>query len=503
MTGSLYQVSFRNPAEPASTTPAMDGGMRHLVPRPARRQIFSTLQRQLSSTLQRQFRHRFVTRVPWGRHTRFVQSGMTKTRIRTRLMLILAVLLGVTAGLAAYFRGGASSSDVRLVTATVARGAVVQTVEATGTLEAVTTVEVGSQVSGTIRALYADYNSRVRRGQVIAQLEPSLFQTQVEQARATVQRLQADVDAAKVRVDDAKVKFERARELKERQLIPATEFDTAQVNVRQTEAALKAAEAQVVQGKASLRSYEVNLGHTTITAPIDGIVISRNVDIGQTVAASMSAPTLFVLAQDLGQMQVNASVDESDIGRITPGQKVQFRVDAYPDDTFAGMVKQVRLEPVVAQNVVTYVTVIDVPNPALKLKPGMTANVTIELARADDVLRVPNAAFGFRPSADVLAEFGRQAARPSASDDRAPARAPGVWVLADGILTRHLVETGLNDGTTTAVVGGELQEGEQVITSAAATASAAAAPASSGSPLIPQRPNANRGQGARNPGGER
>jgi HlyD family secretion protein len=353
---------------------------------------------------------------------------------------------------------------------------------------------------------------------VIAQLEPSLFQTQVEQARATVQRLQAEVDAARVRVQDTVAKLARARQLSEGQLISANDLETAEAEARQAQASLKAAEAQLVQGRASLRNTEVNLGHARIEAPIDGIVISRNVDVGQTVAASMSAPTLFVIAQDLRRMQVNASVDESDIGRIQPGQQVEFQVDAYPDVIFAGTVKQVRLEPVVEQNVVTYVTVIDVPNPDRKLKPGMTANVTIEIARADGVLRVPNAALAFRPAAETFAALGQEApaARPAApgangavpAGDLAaratnrPRGRDGVWVLREGTLSRVPVQTGIDDGTTTGVTGGGLQEGDHVVTAVALQA-AAPSPGGSGSPLLPRRPGASRAQGSRAQGGTR
>jgi HlyD family secretion protein len=410
-----------------------------------------------------------------------------------KLMLALAVVAVVTASVAAYYRGSGSGSSPALTTATVIRDTVVQAVEATGTLEAVTTVEVGTQVSGTIKALHADYNSQVRKGQVIAQLEPSLFETQVEQARATVQRLQAEIDSARVHVEDTRVKLRRAQELSAQQLIPATDLETAQASARQAEASLKAAQAQLVQGRASLRNNEVNLGHTTITAPIDGIVISRNVDVGQTVAASMSAPTLFVLAQDLRRMQVNARVDESDIGRIEPGQTVEFRVDAHAEDTFTGTVRQVRLEPVIEQNVVSYVTVIDVPNPDLKLKPGMTANVTIEIARADDVLRVPNAALRFRPTTEVFTALGQQAPEPGAAGERSVARGAGVWVLRDGRLARVPVQVGVNDGTATAIVGGELQEGARVVTAVAAQTGTPVQ--RSASPLLPQRPGRARAQG--------
>ena len=271
----------------------------------------------------------------------------------------------------------------------------------------VTTVQVGTQVSGTIESLYADFNSLVKKGQVLARLDPSLFQTQIEQARANLIRAQADLERLKVSLDDARTKLARAQELSARQLIPQNELETAQVNVRSIEAQIRSSEAQVTQARASLNQNDVNLQHTVITAPIDGLVISRNVDVGQTVAASMQAPTLFILAADLTKMQVVANLDESDVGRIRPGQHVTFRVDAYPADDFDGSVSQVRLQPIVQQNVVTYATVIDVPNPALKLKPGMTANVNIEINQRANVLRVPNAALRFRPTNEIFAALGQ------------------------------------------------------------------------------------------------
>ncbi len=445
--------------------------------------------------------------------------------MKKRLIVVAAAVGVVTVTVAAYYSASGSAEGPRLNTTAVSRGAVVETVSATGTLEAVETVEVGTQVSGAIKALYADYNDHVRKGRVIAQLEPSLFQTQVEQARATVQRLQADVEARKVQLEDAELKLRRARELSARQLIPATDLETAEANMRQAEASLKAAEAQRVQGQASLNQTNVNLGHTTIVAPIDGIVVSRNVDVGQTVAASMSAPTLFVLARDLTRMQVNAKIDEADIGRIQSGQMVEFSVDAYAGEQFTGKVRQVRLQPVVEQNVVSYVTVVDVPTPELQLKPGMTATVNVEIARADEALRVPSGALRFRPTADIFTALGQEApqdraagepraARGAAPDgarmrDRLqsgsarPAARNGVWVLRDGRLRRVRVETSTSDGVVTAVVGGELQEGDQVVTGVAAQATATAAP-SSGSPLLPRRLGGNRGgQGARPAGGPR
>jgi len=435
--------------------------------------------------------------------TPFVYSDMK------RFLLVLMVVLAVTASVAAYYRANSGTDAPQFTTATVTRGDVVQTVEATGTLEAVTTVQVGSQVSGTIASLHADFNSQVKKGQVVARLEPSVLQAQVEQARASLDRLQADVDRARVTVDDAQQKQKRAHELFAQGLIAAADNDTADVTARQAQASLVAAQAQVTQARASLNQAEVNLSHTVITAPVDGTVISRSVDVGQTVAASMSAPTLFEIARDLREMQVNASIDEADIGQIASGQSVTFRVDAYPNDTFTGRVSQVRLNPVVTQNVVSYVTVIDVPNPELKLKPGMTATVTIEVARADDVVRVPVSALRFRPTTEMLADArpagtsGTQApnterARTGAARERsanADAAVARVWTLQDGVLHPVRVHTGVSDGTATAILGDALSEGTAIVTGVVASASGTSTNGAATSPLIPQRPGGQRGQG--------
>ena len=323
--------------------------------------------------------------------------------------IVLTFLAAGAAGGFLYYQSTPTQASSELITADVTRGSVVETVQSTGSLEAVTTVLVGSQVSGSIKSLYVDFNSQVRAGQVIAELDPSLFETQVEQARASVVKFEADLERAKVQVEDSLLKLTRSRELAGRQLIPSSELETAESAARQAQSAVKSAEAQIVQAMASLNQTQVNLDHTIIKAPIDGIVVSRDVDVGQTVAASMSAPTLFVIAQDMTQMQVSAAIDESDIGRIESGQAVTFRVDAYPDDEFLGTVRQVRLQPVVEQNVVSYTTIISVPNPELKLRPGMTATVTVEIARADDTLRVPTGAFRFRPTAEAFALLGQTA----------------------------------------------------------------------------------------------
>jgi HlyD family secretion protein len=401
--------------------------------------------------------------------------------MKHRIAIIVIVVLAITGSLAAYYRSSGSTGAPQYTTAMAVRGDVVETVEATGTLGAVMTVQVGSQVSGTIKSLHADFNSIVGKGQVIARLDPSLFQAQVDQAEATIARLQADVDRARVALEDAQVKRDRARELFSRGLIPAAEVETAESTARQAQSSVTSAQAQVVQAGAALNQNRVNLSHTVIASPVDGIVISRNVDVGQTVAASMSAPTLFVIANDLADMQVDASVDEADVGRIRADQRVTFRVDAYPRDTFTGVVSQVRLQPVVQQNVVTYVTVIDVPNPDGKLKPGMTASVTIEVARAENVLKVPNAALRFQPAAETLAASARQ----TASE-----RGRRVWTLTDEQLQAVPVRTGISDGTTTAIVDGNLAENTTLVTAMASRTTTKAA--QSTSPLIPQPPGGNR-----------
>jgi HlyD family secretion protein len=324
-----------------------------------------------------------------------------------KLLLVVLAVAVIGAGAYGYYKYTQKPTPPTISTARVTRGDLAETVGATGTLQAVTTVQVGTQVSGNILELNADFNSLVRKGQVLARLDPSLIQSQIEQARANLIRAEADLERLRVALDDARTKLARARELADKKLIAQTELEAAEVAVRSAEAQLRSQQAGVTQSQASLRQNQVNLAHTVIESPIDGLVISRNVDVGQTVAASMSAPTLFVLAADLTKMQVLASLDESDVGRIRPGQVVRFRVDAFPTEEFTGSVTQVRLQPTTVQNVVTYQTVIDVPNPALKLKPGMTANVSIEIARRADVIRVPNTALRFRPTAEIFTALGQ------------------------------------------------------------------------------------------------
>jgi len=324
-----------------------------------------------------------------------------------KLILIVLVLVAVGVGAGVYTMRR-NQPEPTVSTMPLTRGDIIDTVGATGTLEAVETVDVGTQVSGVVQQLFADFNSIVRKGQIIAKLDPSLIQTQIEQQTANVIRAEADLQRLRVNLADAEQKLRRAQQMSEKSLIPQTELETAEVNVKSAEAQIKSSEAALTQAKAQLNNQKVNLSYTTITAPIDGIVISRNVDQGQTVASSMNAPTLFIIAADLTKMQVVANIDEADVGRMRPGQNVTFRVDAFLNDVFTGTVQQVRLQPAVVQNVVTYSTVIAVPNPELKLKPGMTANVNIEIARRADVLRIPNAALRFRPTTDMFAALNQE-----------------------------------------------------------------------------------------------
>jgi HlyD family secretion protein len=288
------------------------------------------------------------------------------------------------------------------------RGDIVEAVQATGTLQAVKTVNVGTQVSGVVQNLYADFNSIVKKGQVIARLDPSLIEVAIEQREASVTRAIADLERLKVSLADAERKLQQAKQMWDKQLIPRDQLETAELNVKTMQSQIKSSEAGLIQARADLNTQKVNLGHTVITAPIDGVVIQRSVDEGQTVQASMNAPTLYLIAEDLQKMQVLANIDEAEIGKVRTGQTVTFNVDAFPTDNFTGTVSQIRLQPTTVQNVVSYSTVIDVPNPNFRLKPGMTATVRIEIARRNNVLRAPAAALRYRPTNDVFAALKQE-----------------------------------------------------------------------------------------------
>ncbi|MEP6783960.1 MAG: efflux RND transporter periplasmic adaptor subunit, partial [Acidobacteriota bacterium] len=333
-----------------------------------------------------------------------------------RWIIAIVLLVAAGGGVGAWYTTR-NKTEIQVNTAPLSRGDITDTVGATGTLQAVTTVQVGSQVSGNIQWLGADFNSIVKKGQVIARLDPSLFDAQLQQvqanlaqSRANLTKSRSELDRAKVQLTDANQKYARAKELSGKLLLSTSELDAAKVAVDSATAAVGSSEAsvtqsqaQVTQSDASVNQSQVNREHTIIVAPIDGIVTQRNVDVGQTVAASKQAPTLFIIAADLAEMQVNANIDEADVGRIRPNQQVSFRVDAYPTDNFIGTVTQIRLQPIVVQNVTTYGAVITVPNRQLKLKPGMTANVKIEIAKRTNALRIPNAALRFRATEEIFA----------------------------------------------------------------------------------------------------
>jgi HlyD family secretion protein len=433
-------------------------------------------------------------------------------------MPVAVAVAVVMAALAGYWYVAGQGETPRYRTARVERGPLTASVSATGSLNAVAMVLVGSQVSGMIKELNADFNTAVRRGQVIARIDPALFEAAVNQARADMKAAQsntlkqaAEVEQARTNVDNARAAAAEARaqtakalvavvdarrtlgrqgELFQRGLIAAADRDTAQAahdaavaqhesavareqalasaidtaeaQRRVQEATLQMVRDQLEQKQAALAQAQINLDHTTIRSPVDGVVVNRAVDVGQTVAATLQAPTLFTIAQDLTRMQVETSVDEADIGRIRADTAVTFTVDAFPGETFTGTVSQIRKAPQVAQNVVTYTVVVAVANPAGTLVPGMTANVTFVTARAVDAVKVPNAALRFRPS-----------------DPEAVAGTPGpvVWTVgADGRPVAIPVTLGITDGTSTEIVGGDLEVGTAVIVGAGSAASPATAP---------------------------
>jgi HlyD family secretion protein len=349
--------------------------------------------------------------------------------MKSRRRLVIAGAVVLSAAAAVYWFARDRQAPVKYVTAAADRGDVSEVVGATGTLQAVLTVQVGSQVSGTIQEMYVDFNTRVEKNQVIARLDPSLFEARLGQAKANLAAARANADRARTTLEDARLKNERAKQLSQEQLLPQSDLETAQTNFASAASQVKAADAASTQAAASVKLAEVDLDNTVIRAPISGVVISRSVDVGQTVAASLQAPTLFVIANDLSRMQVLASVDEADVGRIKTGQEVTFRVDSFPDRTFRGRVEQVRLQPTVAQNVVTYSAMISADNPGQILMPGMTATVTVVSQERDDVVRVPAAALRFRPEgyeAGANRPGGRRGDQAEASPGAAPAAASPV-----------------------------------------------------------------------------
>lgn len=348
-----------------------------------------------------------------------------------------------------------SNGKQKFVTDKVTRGDIKSTVSSTGTVNAVTTVQVGTQVSGTIQKLFVDYNSPVKKGQLLAQIDPSILEAQVGQARANLLSAKANLEKSQVMLRDTKTTLERSKTLYAKNFIAKSDLDTSETNYLSAIAQIKVAEAQVQQAQAALDSSSINLKYTKIFSPVNGTVISRNIDIGQTVAASFQTPTLFTIAQDLTKMQIDTSVDEADIGKVKSGQKATFTVDAYPELPFKGKVSVVRNAPITVSNVVTYNAVIVVDNTGLKLKPGMTANVSIETESKQSVLIVPNTALRFKPATST--------ATPDQKKTKGP-KGPGVWILENNKPKNIKITTGISDGNYTEVTSGELTEGQMIIT---------------------------------------
>ncbi|MCI0417012.1 efflux RND transporter periplasmic adaptor subunit [bacterium] len=363
---------------------------------------------------------------------------MSKKLLFTTIILLL---IGLTFWLSSTSK---RNKEPKYRTEKVEMGDVTATVTATGTLSAFETVQVGSQVSGIISKIYVDFNSKVKKGQLIAELDPTSFQAQVDQR-------QADLERARVETRNSQIAFERSKNLLENKLLAQSEFDVASANLQSNQASVKQAEA-------ALRQAVTNLSYTKIESPIDGVVVDRQYDIGQTVAASFQAPTLFTIAQDLTRMQVATNIDEADIGKIQVGSRATFNVDAFSERRFEGKISQVRLSTQVVQNVVTYPVLIDVANPKLELKPGMTANVTIPVDTKTGVMKVHNAALRFRPDPEDLAE-------PPGKEEKGTRRKESVVYTmdAEGKLKPVSVRTSITDGNFTAIESRNLKPGQIIV----------------------------------------
>lgn len=376
-----------------------------------------------------------------------------------RKILILGLIVIIVA-VGAWYMLKRGDKAPQYKTTAVHRTDLEASVTATGTVNAVTTVLVGTQVSGTISALYVDYNSPVKMGRLLAQIDPATFQAQVDQAKANLLNAEANLKKDEASLLDAQRTFERNKQLIAQNFIAQSDLDTSETTVQTSKAQVDAARASVLQNRAALNQAETNLHYTKILSPVNGTVISRNIDVGQTVAASFQTPTLFTIANDLTKMQIDTSVDEADVGNMRVGQEARFTVDAYPDTNFIGKISQVRNAAVMVQNVVTYDVVVQVNNNDLKLKPGMTANVSIITARRSGVLVVPNSALRYHP------EKQENGSAPPQKKPAAGNKGPAVWVLENNTPKRVKVVVGISDGSSTEIVSGPLKEGQEVIVAA-------------------------------------
>ncbi len=377
------------------------------------------------------------------------------------LLITIPILLTVSIAVTLYLK---RKPEITYKTAKIERGSIISTVSATGNLSAVTTVQVGTQVSGTIQKLYVDYNSRVKKGQAIAEIDPSLFRASMEQASGNYTSAEANRQKTRVARDDAERTLKRNKKLLADGIISQGDYDAAETAYNSAIAALKAAEGTKGQTRGALMQARTNMNFSVIRSPVDGVVISRNVDVGQTVAASFQTPTLFTIAKDLTKMQIEVSVDEADISRIKQDQSATFTVDSYPEQTFHGKVVQIRNAPIITQNVVTYIVVVNVDNSDLKLKPGMTANVSIEVARKENILKMPLSALRFKPK--LRGEDTDKKRKPGESGGKSGKRERGqqVYILTNNKPSPVTVKTGIANNSSIELVEGDLKEGAEVIT---------------------------------------
>ena len=398
---------------------------------------------------------------------------------------VIVLLLLITGGFAYLRFSHSDGAAYTFRTVPLSRGDITSSVTATGKLSAVTVVEVGTQVSGTIKEIYADFNDQVRKGQLIALIDPDVLKAKLEESRANLAVARASTVRARANLAESDRNLKRYKELWNRQLIAKSELDAVETTRLTNRAGVQEADARVLQVQASVRQAETNLEYTKIISPEDGVIISREVNVGQTVAASLSAPTLFSIAKDLTDMQIETSVDEADIARVKEGQEVEFTVDAYSGITFGGKVRQVRISPATSENVVTYPVIISVANPDLKLKPGMTANVSIITDRRKDVLKVPMAALRFSPPPEESSETKTAAATTSPFTPSMPRRRPGgggaaqgngngnagrtgavstVWTVRDGFIGEKVqFRAGISDGSFVEVVDSRVLKESDVL----------------------------------------
>lgn len=420
--------------------------------------------------------------------------------MKKRLILgifIIAVITTVVLAMTVFKNGKEDGAAYKKET--IKKGTVEALVVTTGTLNPVTIVDVGSQVSGKIQNLYVDFNSLVTKGQILVELDPELFETRVQQNKANLNSTVASLEKSKVTLENTEKRYARTKGLFAKELVSIEEMDSAEVSFFNAQADLKSAEARLEQAQSQLDTSKVDLTYTIIRSPIDGVVINRNINVGQTVAASLQAPVLFQIANDLAKMQVECSVDEADIGSVKEGQKVRFGVDAFPEDEFEGIVSQVRYSPVIQQNVVTYTTIVLVENPELKLMPGMTATISVITGEARNVLLIPNSALRFTPdlSAEEMRALyqdmfsgmggGREGGerterqRPTggmsgmmmgqgSQGSRRMQIPPTVWFEdEDGKLKMIMIRTGVTDNTNTEIISGDITEGQEIITGQASS----------------------------------